>query len=138
MRGLLFSLMLLSIVISLKGEVGRPIPQASDVESSDDLRREFRRVSENVLPRAGGDKILYRDIKNERVGIGTTTPQAGLDVAAGGLGLTPAAAIRGTITPGKAGIVYYNTTTNGQVCVSTGTDAYAWVVMGSTTTSCSN
>jgi len=120
-------------------EVGRAIPQASDVEDPDNLRREFRRVSENVLPRSGGDKILYRDLKNERVGIGTITPQAGLDVASGGFGFPPATAIRGTITPGRAGIAYYNSTTaNGEVCISTGTSIGAWVKMSSPGTACSN
>jgi len=36
--------------------------------------RAFSRVIESLMPRAGGDDLLYRDVTNDRVGLGTNSP----------------------------------------------------------------
>lgn len=63
----------------------RPVPPVRDVEGVDNLRQTMRRISENVLPRSGGDQLLFRDLKNERIGIGTTAPSHVLEVAGGSI-----------------------------------------------------
>lgn len=139
MRGLIVLLSALLGVVYLFGESGRPIPPAKEVDTPEGLRREFRRLSENVLSRSGGDDLFYVDVKNERIGIGTDTPQAGLDVQADGFGFPPAADIDDAITPSRAGIAYYNSTANnGEVCISTAALISAWATMGTPGTACSN
>jgi len=56
----------------------------------------------------------------------------------GALAIPTAAAIRGTLTATVIGQIYLNTTTAGQVCVSTGTDnVYQWMIIDGSA-NCSN
>lgn len=65
---------------TLYADGDRSIPPVKQGGNTINLMREIRRLSENVLPRAGGDRLFYRDIKNERIGIGTVSPSSPLDV----------------------------------------------------------
>lgn len=84
MKNVLLLLGLLSSPAFLVAEVGRSIPTSSDTGTPEDLERDLRRLSENVTPRTGGDLILYKDTKNERVGVGTITPACKFDVSGEG------------------------------------------------------
>lgn len=59
----------------------RNIPPVNETEDQNRLRIGLRRISENVLPSAGGDNLFFRDVQNNRVGVGTTTPSCTLDVS---------------------------------------------------------
>lgn len=56
-------------------------PQIKDVKDTDNNRKGILRMIADAMPKIGGDLLFFRDIKNERIGIGTQTPQAKLDVA---------------------------------------------------------
>lgn len=75
---LLFLLLLAPAVVLAEGS--NATPPVNDVANPEDLERGIRRFSENVLPSSGGDTLFYRDVKNQRIGIGTTTPTVSLEV----------------------------------------------------------
>lgn len=72
------------------------------------------------------------------ISISSITTTSYLDTSAGHFVIRTAAAIRGTITPYKAGELILNTTTVGEVCVSTGTASDTWSKISSPNTACSN
>lgn len=80
MRGLLIASALLAACALAWGDVSNTIPPVKDVGNEESIRRDVRRATENVLPRAGGDMLTFRDVKNQRVGIGTDSPVCTLDV----------------------------------------------------------
>jgi hypothetical protein len=77
------ALLILLAPALLYADGSNAVPPVKDVERPEALRRELRRLSENVLPAAGGDRLFYRDVKNARVGVGTTAPGKTLEVKGG-------------------------------------------------------
>lgn len=115
----------------------RNIPPVNETEDQNRLRIGLRRISENVLPSAGGDNLFFRDVQNNRIAIGTTTPSCALDVSTGTIGLPLAASIRGVLTPGREGVMIWDSVAH-EICVATGTVSTSWARAASPTTACTH
>lgn len=113
----------------------RNIPPVNETEDQNKLKIGLRRLSENLLPSAGGDNLFFRDVQNNRIGIGTTTPSCALDISSGTIGVPPSAVLRGTRVPGRAGELAWDSV-GLEMCVSTGTNSSTWVRVASTAAVC--
>lgn len=79
---------------------------------------------------SGGDVVCT----GGKVGIGTKTPQAPLDVVSttSGIGIPSLTSAQvAASTPSRVGILIYNSTTK-DVCISTGTTVMAYEIVGNT------
>jgi hypothetical protein len=54
--------------------------QLKNMKDTDSNRKGMLRMIADAMPKIGGDSLFFRDIRNNRIGIGTQTPEAKLDV----------------------------------------------------------
>lgn len=73
----LFSLFFLPTLALAEARSGTPVYQGDE----QDAMTAINDLSNKAMPRNGGDKLFYRDTKNNRVGVGTVSPSVTLDVA---------------------------------------------------------
>lgn len=95
----LFSLFFLPTLALAEARSGTPVYQGDE----QDAMTAINDLSNKAMPRNGGDKLFYRDTKNNRVGVGTVSPSVTLDVAGFIGGAYPMIQVRDHETQGTAG-----------------------------------
>ena len=95
----LFSLFFLPALALAEARSGIPVYQGDEKDAMSSVND----LSNKAMPRNGGDKLFYRDTKNNRVGVGTVSPSVTLDVAGFIGGAYPMIQVRDHETQNTAG-----------------------------------
>lgn len=86
---------------------------------------------------SSGSDVTLRTDTNIPLWLGANSTQL-VRIDSSGIAPPQASAIDGTITPTRAGMMVYNTSTVGEICISTATNIGAWVQLRAITTPCTN
>ena len=109
--------------------------QVRDTGDVKQLGKDINIILQDTIPSNGGDTLFYRDVRNQRIGIGTKEPIATLDLF-GPVKLSTYTTTEIDALSVGSRYQYIHNTTLDVPCFSTGTGAGAFVRATSTTTAC--